>query len=317
MRSVLVCVLFSSIVFVRYAQPQDRISASLTNSNYLSKVHQGDLVDIHIQGFIEYDWRGRLNPEGYFDGFDRLPNPIYAQCRSIDDIAADISKGFAAILRDPKAEVRIIDSSKRAFAVLDGAVKVPQRFQIRRPIRLNEMIIHSGGLTERSSGEILVTRPNGLSCFEEPIDKASRTFTIRIADLLAGDAKSNPMIVSGDLVVVSEALPVYLLGAVGTQGKLDFRADLTLSRAIDSAGGTTKQGVLDRVNIYRRGGDSSVISVDLNKIRANELEDVKLRPFDIIDVPFKGRPPKRLPPVIEDLDNENERRSKLPVKIIE
>ena len=317
MRSVLVCIFYSSIVFVCYAQPQDRISDSLSSSNYLLKVHQGDLIDIHIQGFVEYDWRGRLNPEGYFDGFDKIANPIYAQCRTVDDIAADINKSFAAILRDPKAEVRIIDSSKRAYAVLEGAVKIPQRFQIRRPIRLNELIINSGGFTERSSGEILVTRPNGLSCFEQPIDTVSRTFNIRIADLLAGDSKANPMIVSGDLVVVSEALPVYLLGAVGTQGKLDFRADLTLSRAIDSAGGVTKKGVADRINIYRRGGDNSVISVDLSKIRANALEDVKLLPFDIIDVPFKGRPPKRLPPVIEDLDNENERRSKLPVKIIE
>ena len=317
-RSVLICFCYWLIgPCAKYAQPQNSSTEADKNSNYLSKVHQGDLIDIHVKGFVDYDWRGRLNPEGFLDGFDKITDSIYGQCKTVQDIAAAIDKSLAPVIRDPNTEVRIVDTSRRAYAVIDGAIKNPQRFQIRRPIRLNELIIQAGGFTDRSSGEILVSRPSGSSCFQDQDGIPANVISLRIADVLAGRLKTNPMIVSGDLVVISEALPVYLLGAVVTQGKLDFRTDLTVSRAIDSAGGTTKQAVLERINIYRRDGVPSLVSVDLEKVRKNEVEDVKLRPFDIIDVPFKGRPPKRMPPVLEELETAKERQTKLPVKIIE
>jgi hypothetical protein len=60
-----------------------------------------------------------------------------------------------------------------------------------------------------------------------------------------------------------------------------------------------------------------MIDVNLNKIRNDESEDIALRPYDIIDVPFKGKPPRRLPPVIEYDADPAARRAKLPIKIIE
>ena len=60
-----------------------------------------------------------------------------------------------------------------------------------------------------------------------------------------------------------------------------------------------------------------MIEVDLEKIRNKRNEDIVLRPFDIIDVPFKGKPPRRLPPVLENDMDGVEGRAKLPIKIIE
>ena len=33
-------------------------------------IHSGDLIDVDVVGSIEYDWRGRLNPEGFLDGIE-------------------------------------------------------------------------------------------------------------------------------------------------------------------------------------------------------------------------------------------------------
>jgi protein involved in polysaccharide export with SLBB domain len=144
------------------------------------------------------------------------------------------------------------------------------------------------------------------------------SFTIRIADLISGKASANPVIVSGDLVVIFEASPVFLVGAVGTPGRIDHRPQLTVSRAIDSAGGVTKNAVPDRIIIFRRqNGETSSISVDLTAIRSNQAEDVVLKPFDIIDIPFKGRPPRKLPPVFDTESLNGDRRTKLPMKIID
>ena len=51
-------------------------------------IHPGDLIDIDVIGSVEYDWRGTLNPEGFLDGVDYTENPIFARCRSEEEIAS-------------------------------------------------------------------------------------------------------------------------------------------------------------------------------------------------------------------------------------
>ena len=314
-RVILIVLTCLSLIFPVPNIPQQLGTAE--RLGFIDLVHPGDLIDIHVAGFIEYDWRGSLNPEGFIDSYEKITKPIFGQCRTADEIAVEIGKDLSSILREPKVEVRIVDRSKRAFAIIDGAIKTPMRIQLRRNARLNEIIVNAGGLTDRTSGEILISRPHGLSCIDRTSsEKTANTIRIRLPDLLAGDQNANPVIVSGDLIVVTEASPVYLLGAVANQGKIDFRPELTVSRAIDSSGGVLKEAVRDKINIFRRDGGASIIAVDLAKILANQADDVKLRPYDIVDIPFKGRPPRRLPPVIES-DDDAERRAKLPVKIIE
>jgi protein involved in polysaccharide export with SLBB domain len=289
--------------------------------SYLNRVHYGDVIDIRVVGNLEYDWRGGLTPEGVLDGFEKVPKQIYALCRSEDEIAKEITNELAPILRNPLTEVRILDRSHRTPATMEGAITTPMRFQMKRPARLNELIIAAGGITDRSSGEIMISRSDGLSCVQSTSVSSTRPVsnqTIRIADLISGKADANPVVVSGDLIVILEASPVFLLGAVGTQGRIDYRPQLTVSRAIDSAGGVIKDAVPDRITIFRReNGNISTIPVDLTRVRANPAEDVALRPFDIIDIPFKGKPPRKLPPVFETEDVYGDRLAKLPLKIIE
>jgi protein involved in polysaccharide export with SLBB domain len=289
--------------------------------SYLNRVHSGDILDIRVVGNLEYDWRGGVTPEGFLDGFEKIPKQIYALCRTEDEIAKEISKELAAILRAPQTEVRILDRSNRTPATLDGAIANPMRFQMKRLARLNELIIAAGGITDRASGEIVISRPDGLSCVERTSGSGGRpvsNFRVRISDLISGKVDANPVIVSGDLIVIFEASPVFLIGAVSSQGRIDHRPHLTVSRAIDSAGGLTKDAVPGRVTIFRReNGQASMIPVDLSSIRSNQAEDTVLMPFDIIDIPFKGRPPRKLPPVFESESVIGDRRAKLPLKIID
>ena len=84
------------------------------------------------------------------------------------------------------------------------------------------------------------------------------------------------------------------------------------------AGGLSKDGVASGVSIYRREGTvSKVIRADLDRIKRGSSEDVMLEAFDIVDVPRKGREPRKLPPVV-DLGKENSAdRQKLPLRIVE
>jgi protein involved in polysaccharide export with SLBB domain len=299
-------------------------------------IHLGDLIDVDILGNLEFDWRGTLSPEGFLDGIDFVENPIFALCRSEEDVAKDVEKAYAKILREPRAVVKILDRSNRALSVISGAVKTPQRVQIKRAIFLNELIIVSGGLTEKASGEIQIFRPQNLSCTAKSAsketdetkrerfvaastqDNGSQYLNIRIIDLLTGKKESNPQILNGDIVTILEAQAVYIIGGVANPKQISYRSQITLSRAIDSAGGLTKNADAKKITIFRRvGSETKIIEADLEAIKAQKSEDINLQASDIVEVTQTGREKRKYPPIINVVDLSEETSSKLPLRVID
>jgi hypothetical protein len=123
-----------------------------------------------------------------------------------------------------------------------------------------------------------------------PIDGTSIPFqVIKIAELRKG--VSNPLIRPGDLILVTEAEPIYLTGSVVSPGSIMMREDLTLSRAIGMVGGTRKEANLSEIRIHRQKPgslDQEIIKVDYAAIKRNQIPDVFLKPYDIIDVSETG-----------------------------
>jgi len=297
------------------------------------------LIDVDVVGSIEYDWRGRLNPEGFLDGIEAIENPIYALCQTEQSVAEAVGKSYAKFLRDPKVVVRILDRSNRPVSLLYGAVKNPQRLQIKRPVYLNELLIVAGGLTDRASGEVQIYRSQSHTCQKKPdrqtdektvagenrekfvfVSQSSNSeyFNIRISDLLTGKKEANPQILSGDVITVQEAESIYVIGGVAAPKQIFSRAGLTVSRAIDSAGGITKGGDAKNITIFRReAGTSQTIEVDLEKIKSGKADDVALKAFDIVDVPQSGREKRKFPPVLKITETSRKNTINLPLRIIE
>jgi len=269
------------------------------------------VVDVDFAGNLEYDWRGSLSADGNLEGLDSVGGPIYALCRSENEIAGDVTRIYSSILRDPQVTVKIIDRSKRPLVRLDGAVKTAVRFRLMRPAHLRELLIAAGGLTDQASGEISLFRPADLGCEKNmgpPPAAGSQTprsgngnqhQIITIKDLLAGKTEADPLILSGDIITVQRSQPIYVIGAVNNPRPIYSHGEMTLSRAIDSAGGLSKDAVTQNITIFRREEtESRVINADLEKIKNGIDSDIELRPFDIIDVAFRGRAKSKYPPVI-------------------
>lgn len=287
-------------------------------------VHFGDLIDVDVLGGFEYDWRGNLNPDGNLDVSDGYAEPIYALCRTETQIASDIIRVLGKILRDPKVVVKILDRSNRALARIDGAVRTPTRFQIKRQVRLRELIVMAGGLVDGASGEVSIFRPRDSSCKSKAEtetggkDNASQLRTIKISDLLSGSEGSDPIIFSGDLVTVSKALPVYIIGAIVNPRPIYSREKMTLSRMISSAGGLTKEADSSKVFIFRRSGlEVKAVEADLDKIKTGERNDEILEPFDIIEVAAKGGVKRKYPPVMANDRPTGPDRANMPLRIVE
>jgi len=325
-------------VFAQMPEPTPT-NAAATETDASKTIHFGDLIDVDVLGGVEYDWRGTITPEGFLNGISFVEEPIYALCRTEDEIARQVEKAYGKLLRDPKVVVRVLDRSGRPVSVLYGAVKTPQRFQIQRTVRLNELIILSGGITERANGEIQIFRPQYLSCqagkkSEETNaapekekrasfvstrreDNGSTYINIKISDLLAGRPDANPLILTGDIVTILEAEPIYIIGGVASPKQISSRSQTTVSRAIASAGGLAKDADPSKIVIFRRGGESRIIEVDLDAVKAEKAQDVVLQAYDIVDVPQKGRAKRKFPPVIRLVEGGERNALKLPLRIVD
>ncbi len=337
---VFLCIFFwQSLISAQTPTPTATPETKTQSETELNLIHFGDLIDVDVLGSFEYDWRGTLTPEGFLDGLDSLEDRVLGLCRSEEDVAREIAKSYSKMLRDPKVVVKILDRSNRPNSTLFGAVKTPQRFQIKRPVFLNELIILAGGFTEKASGEIQIFRPASLSCAETVPqknqtaetdnktrerfisarqDNGSQFINIRITDLLSGKKEANVQILAGDVVTVLEAQPIYVIGGVTTPRQIATRSQMTVSRAIAGAGGLSKNGDATKITIFRRvKNETKIIETDLDKIKANQAEDIVLQAFDIVEVSQKGSDKRKYPPIVKVDDASVENTSKLPLLIID
>lgn len=296
-------------------------------------IHSGDLIDVDILGSSEFDWRGTLTPDGNLDGLDFTEEPVYALCKTAEEVEKTVAEAYSKLLREPKVKVTILDRSNRPLAIMFGAVKSEQRFQIKRPVLLNELIVLSGGFTDKSSGVIQIFRSPGQSCGKSEIIKSedgiererfvrtsrtdgAQTMNFSITDLLGG--KYNPQVLTGDIITVLQANPIYVVGGVNKPKAISSRQKMTLSRTIASAGGFSKDAETDKITIFRRNGVlTDIIEVDYDKITADGENDPVLQDFDIVEVGVKGRAKNKFPPVIEKNDSSSKRLNGLPLRIID
>lgn len=333
----LLCICFWQSALHAQTPAPDTLAQNETERE-LNLIHLGDLIEIDVVGSLEYDWRGTLTPEGFLNGPEGIEENVFALCRDEREVALDIAKNLSKVLREPKVVVRILDRSNRPASTVYGAVRLSQRFQIKRPVFLNELIVLAGGFTEKASGEIQIYRPASLNCAAagkaRPTDEGaaggagrfiatsqnsgSTIMNIKIADLLRGQAESNPQILSGDVVTVLEAPPIYVIGGVVTPRRIATRSEMSVTRAVASAGGLAKNAEPTRVTIFRRAGrETRVIEVDLDKIQNKQADDVALQPFDVVDVAQRGQAKRRFPPVVKVEDSIDINTARLPLRVID
>jgi protein involved in polysaccharide export with SLBB domain len=303
-------------------------------------IHPGDVIDIDVVGSSEFDWRGSLTAEGFISGVSGVEDAIPGLCRSEEQISADVAKSLSKFLRDPVVVVKIIDRSGRPVAVVEGAVRTPQRFGVLRKVRLNEIIVLAGGFNDKTGDAIEIMRPKGASCaipndeneianvgredsgrprFISKISQDGTTFLhIRIGDLLKGKPEANPFILSGDIVTVRETDPIYVIGGVATPRRINSRSALTLSRAIASAGGLASNADRKHIYLYRRTDRrTEVIELDYAAIESGVSPDIELRGFDIVEVAQTGRKRRQNPPIVQLRDLNDKGVKGLPLRVIE
>ena len=265
--------------------------------NYL--LGPGDILDVRVFGQPDLNAIVEVDSEGNISSLPFLEAPIPAKCRNEKDVQKAIAKAYEKYLKKAQVSVRITERKSRPPATIWGAVRVATRVQMQRKARLSELMAVSGGFTERASGAIQILHTEPLMCpgpgeekEAQPIDWNNNPFElVQISDLRSNKPGANPFIRPGDVVVVTEAEPVYITGSVVSPQGIYMKEHLTLGRAIAMVGGLRKEAKGSDIRILRMNpetGKQDSIPVDFNAIKKNQAPDIKLQAYDIIDVPEAG-----------------------------
>jgi polysaccharide export outer membrane protein len=286
------------------AQGDNAASATATRLVDQYRIGPRDVLSIRVSA-------GRVVPELSMDSVEvdecgRIPlpsveheerNEIQAAGKVRTELAEELRLFYKKYKKNPQVVVVVKEYNSQPVAI-NGAIMKPGQFQLRRPVRLQELVqFYAGGPTERAGGRIQVAR---LSAFNPctatavPANSANgiEFVALSLKETLAGEEKSNPYLQPGDVITVPEAKEAYVIGNVLRPGPVLLKDEsVTISKAIAMAGGTMPDTKKDKVRIIRQGEGAQTrreIIVDLNAIDKRQAEDVALLPNDIINVEASG-----------------------------
>jgi polysaccharide biosynthesis/export protein len=265
----------------------------------------GDLIDVRVFGQPDLNSTVEIDEDGNISSLPFIEDPIPARCKNEKEVQKLITDAYAKYILKPRVSVRITERRSRPPAIVFGAVRLPSRVSMNRRLRLHEVLVTAGGVTQNANGTIDILHTENEMCVEAedtPTTVAvasavaanhskesdiGKLESFKIIDLKGGSAANNPFIRPGDIVIVNEGEPVFITGAVFQPRELVIKDQLTLGRAIAMAGGPQKLANTAQVHIYRKkdgkiGSDD--LKFDYDAIRKGKAPDVLLQAYDIIDV---------------------------------
>lgn len=274
------------------------------------RVSAGEFVPELSIDSVEVDECGRIPlPSVQFEKV----NEIQAAGLTRLELAANLRKFYIKYKKNPQVLVTIKGYNSQPV-VVQGAVAKPAQFQLRRSIRLFELIqFHAGGATNKAGGRVQIARlPNFFGCGPISNQASAQTdsaqeeisfLSVDLREMLRGMDTANPYLQPGDVVTVLEAKQAYLIGNVLSPGAILLNEEkLTVSQAIARAGGTLPDAKKDKVRIIRTKpgtNEREELFVNLNAINESlkskggmsnqeTAGDLVLQPDDIVEVPVSA-----------------------------
>jgi polysaccharide export outer membrane protein len=233
----------------------------------------GDLISVHV--FMqEYSQTARLGS----DGSVKLPfiGSVPLEGLTVRATQMLIAERLRAgeFYKNPEVTIQVLDTVNGSV-IVTGEVHAIVPVSTERSLR--EVLLIAGGLPVTASHTVKIVRPGMV----EPIVVDLGT------DLAASSTASLP-IHPHDIIQISRASVVYVLGAFAHQGAvpLDQATPLTLLQVAALSGGINFEGRYADLRLIRTvGSERKVVKVDMKKVRDGRAPDPLLQANDIIFLP--------------------------------
>jgi len=291
-------------------------ASPFTGTEY--RVGGGDIVNIIVYDEPDLTRNGvRVAKDG------TISFPLLGRLQ-IDDLTISQIEELVArklaekqLLLDAQVSVLVDQYGSKKYKVL-GEVRRPGSYPLKADEHLIDAISTAGGVNPDTAGKqvvivrtVIVHKMQAAKVLEtdedKPVSPWGRTpdfggrlhsdtqavkvvITVDLERLLRGnDFISNMILQDNDVIYLPEAEFFYIMGEVKKPGSYKFtQEDLTLVGAIGTAGGFTNIAARRKTRIIRvENGVEKIITVNVDAITSagRKIQDVRIKPDDIIIVP--------------------------------
>lgn len=280
-KSVLIAV-FAVLFWCGCAQAsaQNNTNNSTPAPEQSNIISDGDMLDIAVFESPDLSTKVRVGEDG--DVLLPLAGRAHLEGLSVADASAVIRTRLIErrFVKDPKVTVSITEYATRGVSVL-GEVKKPGIYIAMGSHRLNDYISLAEGLTQQAGTQVSITHRT----------TPDHTAIVRISSTGKPTPGSNPVIESGDTIIVPKAGQVYVVGDVVRPGEylMDHDEQLTIIQALALAQGANRTALLKHSVIIRKTAAGRVeIPVDVAKVMTMKSKDLTLVDNDILYIPVSG-----------------------------
>jgi len=273
--------------------PADGTSAVSTASPDEYKIGPGDVISVANVDAPEFGGKFRISESGTME-IPGLPEAIHAEGQTPIELAHSIRLALidAKQLRDPKVSVYVDEYHGRTITVL-GAVAKPSVYPLQRRTTVLEALSLAGGALPNSGNIVTIVR--GAASAEATSTAVGSVEIIDLNKLVKGkDSSGNVQVQNGDVISVSSAEIVYVVGAVTKPGGFamsDPSAGISVTQAIALAEGFTSLAATHRGLIIRQSTSDTArreIPIDIAQVFGGKNTDMRLAPNDILYIPESG-----------------------------
>jgi polysaccharide biosynthesis/export protein len=286
MRFVIACLASVLIVSgqnsMNFSTPPGQVEPATVNLP-AQRIGPDDLISLFVYDSPELSRTIRVGP----DGFIRLPmlkQRVRADGLMPDELEVAVAEALKKerLLVDPVVTVTLAEYHSRPISVL-GAVRMPVAFQAIGNVTLIDALTRAEGLSNDASGEILVSRVDGIG---------NRMIPQRISyrQLIDGaDPSLNLRLTGGEEIRVPMTDKIVVVGNVRKPGQFPISDNgaMTVMKAIALSEGLTpfaaKVAYIERTS--EKTKTKTEIPVELRRIVDRKAQDVELQSNDLLYIP--------------------------------
>ena len=155
----------------------------------------GDTLDVVVWRHEEMTTTIPVRPDGRIS--TPLVDDMLASGKTPSELAHDMEVVLAEYLRTPEVSIIVTGQGASNQIQVVGEVLTPQALSYREGVKILDVVVAAGGLTEFAAGHkahIVRQAPDGqLEC------------RVNLRDLMSGDMSSNILVFAGDVLVVPES----------------------------------------------------------------------------------------------------------------
>lgn len=257
------------------------------------RIGENDVLLVTVSDALEFGGRFRVSDTGVI-AIPGVAAPLHAEGQTPIQLAQLVRQALidAKQLRDPKVGIFVEEYRGRTVSVL-GAVSKPAVYPLQKRTNVLEALSLAGGVLANAGNTVTIVR--GAASAEATGTKPGSVQLIDISRLLNGsDLSANVEVKNGDVVSVSAAQVVYVVGAVMKPGGFVMSnpsEGISVVQALALAEGFRPLAAVHDGLIIRQSTSETArqeIPVDVALMLRGKEADMLLAPSDILFIPDSG-----------------------------